>query len=315
MGSVTRRRFLKDAAAAVTLAAAGALAPAPDVLAQQPPAAAEKQAVREYDVALTLGGTKASLHVIQKQGPKLVYFLPHYNEQPAPAATEAHVRTHGGIMVRLQHPTQERYIKFLGGSNGKTEYRVDPNRIFTENGIRDTTQYSRESVWVPTGRAATRDTVKAFSDSVLSSIKPGQWDAIVAVHNNTAGGYGFKSYATGSSAYLAEDTFEGDPANPDNFFFVTWRSDFEALKAMKKFNVVLQNNSAVAAGSRGDDGSLSVWAVQNGVKDAKGQVTPVRYVNVEVKDADKGKDIERYDRNLTIQQEMLQAAHTILTRQ
>lgn len=322
MTRVTRRRFIKDAAAALTLATAGTLAPTADIFAQQAPQNAQAQAVQEYNVPLNLAKTKVTLHVLKKADPNILYFLPHYDEEPAPAATEAHVRTVGGTMVSLRHLKKDRYIRFLGGSTGKTNYRVDPNRTYTEKGVRDHTQFSKQdkddpkrTIWVPTARAATRATVKGFSDGLLAAIKPGQWDAVVAVHNNTLGGYGFNSYTAGSSAYLADDVFAGDPANPDNFFYVTWKEDFEALKALGKFNVVLQKASAVKPGTIGDDGSLSVWAQHAGKKDAKtGQKKPVRYINVEVQNADKHRDIERYDRNLTIQQEMLQAAHTILTR-
>ena len=193
--------------------------------------------------------------------------------------------------------------------------------MYTQKGINDHTQFStpqenkpRQLVWKPTGRKQTRETVKNFSDGLVASLNPASWDAVVAVHNNTRGGYGFKYYSRGSGVHLAEETFEGEPGNSDNFFYVTRRSDFDALKELKKYNVVLQNNQAVFPGSRGDDGSLSVWAVHHGEQDGRGNVTPVRYINVEVQDADKQKDIERYARNLNIQMKMLLAVHNLVSR-
>jgi hypothetical protein len=91
-------------------------------------------------------------------------------------------------------------------------------------------------------------------------------DAVIALHNNTPGMYSALSYAAkGNLARDAEDVFIRDGSDPDNFFFVTERLVFEALKR-RGYNAVLQDNRRVT-----DDGSLSVYCGR----------ANVRYVNVE----------------------------------
>jgi hypothetical protein len=83
--------------------------------------------------------------------------------------------------------------------------------------------------------------------------------------------YSALSYAGGGSlARDAEDVFIHDGSDPDDFFFVTERVVFDALKR-RGYNTVLQGNRRVT-----DDGSLSVYCGK----------ANVLYVNVE---AEQGK--------------------------
>ncbi len=78
--------------------------------------------------------------------------------------------------------------------------------------------------------------------------------------------YSALSYTVGEKyANDAEDVFIRDGSDPDDFFFVTERVVFDAIKR-RGHNVVLQDNRRVT-----DDGSLSVYCGK----------ANVRYVNVE----------------------------------
>ena len=88
----------------------------------------------------------------------------------------------------------------------------------------------------------------------------------MALHNNSAGQYSATSYLPGQElASYAADIHLQQEKDPDDFFFVTEQSLFEALSA-HEFNVVLQDNRSVT-----DDGSLSVYCGQQSIP----------YVNVE----------------------------------
>lgn len=105
-----------------------------------------------------------------------------------------------------------------------------------------------------------------FAGELLAAYRLDQVDAVIALHNNSPGMYSARSYADGGTyARDAEDVFIRDGSDPDDFFFVTERVIFDALKR-KGYNVVLQDNRHVT-----DDGSLSVYCGK----------ANVRYVNVE----------------------------------
>lgn len=137
---------------------------------------------------------------------------------------------------------------------------VDPNRMFTDAGARLSMQrLGRED-------AAAFAAIRAFADTVLARTGLDTARVVVTLHNNTDANYSARSYLAGGSEAAEAADVHLNPANdPDDFFFVTDRPAFEALR-QRGHNVVLQDNARAT-----DDGSLSVLAARRGQ----------RYVNVE----------------------------------
>ena len=134
---------------------------------------------------------------------------------------------------------------------GGEAFAVDPNRIFTPAGrARTLAALSRDT-------PAARTAVAAFARDLLALV--GTPATVVALHNNTDANYSAASYAPGGSdADEAADLFLAPGADPDDFVFVTTRPLFDAVRA-SGVTAILQDNAAAT-----DDGSLSVWAAQNG---------------------------------------------------
>ena len=150
---------------------------------------------------------------------------------------------------------QQRYIYFAIDSSN---FRFDPNRIYSPAGIRATLDPNI------TDTAVTL--VQNIADTFLQQYilnKAG----VVAVHNNTdAGGLSIKSYAArGLYHKEAKAVYINPKQDADDFFLTTEEAYFRYLKN-KGYNVVLQNNDEVT-----DDGSLSVFCGQQHIP----------YVNVE----------------------------------
>ena len=183
----------------------------------------------------TVGKGKAFVHV-------------HHNEQTALKAAKIVVAKEGGSLITLIHSGGRNIVFHLN----KQRYEFDPNRIFTDKGIKKTlTQYSSYSP------EAHRE-VKKLAVKIKQLLPKGK---IIAVHNNSS--YSLKDYLPGHE--LAHDA-QALHMNPDNyyrnFYLVTKVSDYLRLK-MEGFNGILQKSSAT------DDGSLSVLLAKN------------EYINVE----------------------------------
>lgn len=180
----------------------------------------------------------------------------HDDENTATQAATAVIARRGGRLVELRHAGTRTLTFRLGGE----AFTVDPNRIFTPAGrARTLASLSRDT---PAARAA----VAAFADTLLAvyslpwTRSGGTPSVVVTLHNNTENGYSSASYQTGGSeANEAEAVRLAPGADTDDFVFVTTRPLFDAVAA-SGVNAVLQNNETPT-----DDGSLSVWAAQNGL--------------------------------------------------
>jgi hypothetical protein len=180
----------------------------------------------------------------------LTVFNMHDDENTAVEASLEVIRRRGGRLIELRH-TGERLISFRLGTES---YRVDPNRIFTDYGLRKTLEnYSTYS-------HPAFDEVQSFASALLADFGLDDTGLIVTAHNNGKGEYSAESYLAGA-AYEADASrvFIVNGSDPDDFFFVTGLPAFEKLKEAG-FNVVLQNNQTVT-----DDGSLSVLAGRKGI--------------------------------------------------
>jgi hypothetical protein len=177
------------------------------------------------------------------------YIHVHQNEQTALKAAKTMIHKDGGSLITLVH-SGERNIAFQ--LHGK-RYEFDPNRIFTDAGIKKTliaySSYSPDA----------HKEVKKLANQIELLLPKGK---IIAVHNNKET-YSLKEYLPGHSLAPDAKALHVAPLSYyRNFYLVTQFSDYLRLKT-EGFNGVLQKHSAT------DDGSLSVLF-------AKGH-----YINVE----------------------------------
>lgn len=205
-------------------------------------------------------GETAVILKVTARGREPTFIALHENESTSVEAAKAMMAYSGGTLIELKH-TGARNLTFrLGG----TQYEIDPNRMFTDRGIKvNLRPYSTEA------HAA----VAALAQRIIRKLSR----RVVALHNNTDGGYSILQYQAGqkyaNEAAMPPHVVEGQ--DPDNFFFVTPPNDFARLKKAG-FNVVLQ------AGQPSDDGSLSVYCSRNGIN----------YVNVEAQHGSRKEQIK-----------------------
>lgn len=210
-----------------------------------------------------LGESEIEVATTEKAGARFVFVNLHDDENTSVEAGLEVLGKSGGRLVELRHGGPRNVSFRLRGD----EYRVDPNRIFTPAGVRATLE--RQSRYDDEAARA----VGEFAEGLLAIYRLDRADAAIALHNNGEGNYSALSYAAGGDlAGDAEDVFVRDGSDPDDFFFVTERPIFDALKG-RGYNVVLQDNRDVA-----DDGSLSVRCGRMGL----------RYINVEAEHGHRG---------------------------
>ena len=171
----------------------------------------------------------------------------HRNEDVSFPAVRDLLRDNPGRFVGIKTPGGRRLTLEGKGS-------IDPNRIFSKTGIehdlRTFSFYSQE--------LATE--IGKFSVALLNKIdlKPGI--RVIALHNNSDGGYSLTSYQKGGSeSKAAAEVNLVASLDPDDFILVTTPQSFKALKEAG-FNVVLQDNKHAP-----DDGSLSVYCGKAGL--------------------------------------------------
>ncbi|HEX8384988.1 MAG TPA: hypothetical protein VF576_02335, partial [Rubricoccaceae bacterium] len=216
---------------------------------ETPPEASADTSVSVVTTGLRVGETAVEVRVTERPCVRACWsaLVVHDDEDTAVEAALAVVRRDGGRLVELRHAGTRNLTFQLGGE----AFTVDPNRIFTDAGrARTLAALSRDT---PAARAAGA----AFADALLAVY--GEPSVVVALHNNTEANYSAASYGPGGAdAGEAADVALVPEADPDDFVFVTTRPLFDAVAASGA-NAVLQDNAAAT-----DDGSLSVWAAQNG---------------------------------------------------
>ena len=188
--------------------------------------------------------------VIQEQnyGKGKAFVHLHQNETTALQAAKTVIQHEGGRLLTLVH-SGERNVVFHWH---QTRYEFDPNRIFTDEGIKKTL-----SQFGPYSTGAHIE-VNKLASKIKKLLPNGK---IIAVHNNES--YSLKNYLPGRP--LAADA-RALNINAQhfyrNFYFLTQKNDYLRLKKLN-FNSILQARHA------SDDGSLSVYLAQRG------------YINVE----------------------------------
>lgn len=232
---------------------------------------------------LLLGETPVKINIYENAGANVTFFAPHYNEQISRTLARESVERNGGRLIEIESVDEKgnasRYVKFT--LSGKF-YTIDPNRIYTENG-RNCQNFAPEVA----------QAVKQFADRLLQIIftpdgKTLSEDApfIVAVHNNvdvdakeesirdkdlTAVAFiktqSVRPEAHGAFQAQADGVFlSNTETDADNFVFLS-TPRYVGYFAELGFNVVVQKASAKLQSRQCtiDDGSLSVYAAQNGI--------------------------------------------------
>lgn len=165
------------------------------------------------------------------------YVHVHHNEKTALKAAKAVIRQEGGSLITLVHSGGRNIVFHLNNKR----YEFDPNRIYTDNGIKKTlTQFSTYS-------PEAHHEVKKLATKIKDLLPEGK---IIAVHNNSS--YSLKDYLPGHE--LANDAKAIHMSKNNyyrNFYLVTKLSDYMRLK-LQGFNGILQKPSAT------DDGSMSI---------------------------------------------------------
>lgn len=193
-----------------------------------------------------VGDEKVVIQQTKGKGKNFIHV--HHNEQTALRAAKAVIRQEGGSLITLIHSGGRNIVFHLNHQR----YEFDPNRIFTDKGIKKTlTQFGHYSP------EAHRE-VKKLAVKIEQLLPEGK---LIAVHNNSS--YSLKDYLPGHKLAHDAKKLNMSPENYyRNFFLVTKLSDYIRLK-LEGFNGVLQNPTAT------DDGSLSILLAKS------------EYINVE----------------------------------
>jgi len=205
-------------------------------------------------IPFSLGNTSISAKITEN-GSGLTFFNMHDNENTCVKAAIQYINEKGGKVIELQ-AQGKRNITF---NYNNVDYKFDPNRIFTQDGIKKTLKskgpYSEQA----------KQILMTFGNNLLDKANLKEEKVIIAIHNNTNNNYSITDYLT-KYANDAADIHINKNMDPDDFFYVNSKTIFDGLKKRNQ-NVILQNNKTV-----NDDGSLSVLC---------GKKLGVEYVNIE----------------------------------
>lgn len=192
-----------------------------------------------------IGETKVNILVLKKYCPiNVLYFNMHENENTSVQAGIKNIEKYGGTLIAFK-TNGKREISFSISGN---QFSVDPNRIFTNIGIKKTLEYygnySNEA----------KNALLHFTEQFMDSLFKDRDLIIVALHNNTNNNLSINSYKKGEMFFNdAAEYYQNNNNDIDDFIYVTDKIYYDKLKK-RNINVVLQNNEAV-----NDDGSLSVY--------------------------------------------------------
>jgi hypothetical protein len=207
-------------------------------------------------VPFKIGNAVVTAEIFQHGKPWPTMINVHDDENTSVAAGKIIIEQSGGRLIELSHGGK-RLVSF--NLNGE-HFSFDPNRIFSDAGIRDTLEKQG------TYSEAAHRTVKRFAKRFLEHFALDREPVVIALHNTVDGTYSIESYRPGAEhAAAAADLHISPNRSRFDFFYVTDQRIFDYLKH-RDFNVILQDNAAVP-----DDGSLSVYFARKRIP----------YVNIE----------------------------------
>ncbi len=213
--------------------------------------------MREQTYAVRLGDTTQHLVRYQHQHEQLFLLRLHGNEVDAQTVGRDWVLRQGGVFLDVVSSTREINFELAGA-----HFQFDPNRIFHEDGIKNTLRdYECDSALPVVAE------VNKFAAAVVQQCQ--SQACIVALHNNQ--NYNLRYYLPGGAcADAALDWFMNETISAHNFVLVTQVQDFKALKE-RGVNVVLERVDAALP-----TGSFSEYCFQK----------RIRYFNIETKFGD-----------------------------
>ena len=190
-------------------------------------------------VPVSIGNTIVNINIYGKQPPRIVFFNMHDNENTAVEAGKEIIQNYGGYLVELAG-TGERLISF---SLDDQKYTFDPNRIYTENGVKKTLErYSQYS------EAAHRE-IRRFVDTLFQYLFIDDMKIMVALHNNTEERYSLESYMPGGSYETDASRYYKNPdSDIDDFYFITDSTFFEFFKSIIFLNEQFSNRTVPTVG-------------------------------------------------------------------
>lgn len=237
--------WIKLAFAAGLLGVVGCVTPRPG----QPRTEAVRQTCT-MKIPFKIGSSVVTAEVLQRGEPVPTMLNVHDDEDTSVAAGQVIIEQTGGRLIALSH-SGKRHVRFsLDGAR----YAFDPNRIFSDAGIRQT--LAAHSQWSEPAHHA----VKKFAAQYLEHFALDREPVILALHNTVDGTYSVRSYLPGAEhAAAAARIHVSEQRSPFDFFYVTDPRFFDHL-TQHNFNVILQDNAAVP-----DDGSLSVHFARKGI--------------------------------------------------
>ena len=167
----------------------------------------------------------------------------HDNEATAVQAARAILEQQGGILIKIENNAQ-RYISF---SFKGVQYSFDPNRIFSDVGIKQTLKANGKINPLAVAE------VEKFAAHLLQLI-PDSAACIIALHNNTDGDYSVKTYQPGGKRQFdAMKVYADTWQDVDDIALTTDEKLFNKMSGFG-YNSILQDNVKV-----NKDGSLSVY--------------------------------------------------------
>lgn len=213
-----------------------------------------------YRVEYSFGGgsrNKIWLNLVNYPGGNsdLFFFHVHANEVTARKAGEDAVRRNGGTLIYFTHGSDDRDVRVSIG--GRT-YEFDPNRIFTDYGLREKTEPK------PSGKALAelRNFVAWVKQNIeIARVQRGR-QMIVALHNNTDDDRHGEQLSIRTERKLIgidnKEVHRGD-ADIDNFFIATKPATYASMVD------ALSPNIALRLERPRDIGYLSNWAINQGI--------------------------------------------------
>jgi hypothetical protein len=225
-------------------------------------------------VSMQLGDSLVQFVTENPDKDKQILFINvHENEATSMQAIRAYdVRDEYPFMY-LKHNGTRRISFNMDG----VVYSVDPNRIFSHDGILATIQFDSVYHTKFIGKNKNSDSglerytitpmwnvnkaakmTKKLSRAVLKAVKNAR--CIISLHNNTPDNYSILSYQPGrGEAQNARELYINPKMDPDDFIYTTSNFIFQSLKTLE-INVILQDNENCI-----DDGSLSVYCGKHGI--------------------------------------------------
>lgn len=165
-----------------------------------------------------------------------IIFALHANETTGIPGGLNFIQKNGGELFEMFN-RGFRYIKL-------EKIEIDPNRIFTPNGIESSLYLNRNKKNIKT--------LYEMKNTILSLFDPELTPLIISLHNNS-GEFNIAAYKSDPKLQQHAEKIEIQNNNHRNFYLVTESSHFEFLKK-RGWNVVLQSKNPIP-----DDGSFSIY--------------------------------------------------------